>query len=343
MSITAKHGIVSVAAVAALLVAFQPSQSQAADPYYEGKTIRFVVGFGAGGGYDTYSRMLAPLFAKETGATVIVENQPGAGGMVSLNKLAVAPPDGLQMTIINGTGVALQQLLEMPGARFDIGKFKVLGTVDAPKWNFLLEPKSPYNTLQEAMKADKVLTFGGSGKVSGTSDGAAMTCYTLKMKCKIIAGYKGSRDTALALAQGEVDGLYVSETSAYRYVASKNAKAIATMNRERSKLFPDLPTVFEQLPNLTKDQEWWLDFRATVESLGRVLVMPPSTPQNLTRIMQAAAHKIMSDPKVVAEFNAKRRYINYIEAGATEKNMEKVLNAVTPEQKAQLKEVVLGY
>src|SRR5690606_40452254 len=99
MRIDRRHGYIGAAAVAALLVAFQPASAQAADPYYKGKTIRFVVGFGAGGGYDTYSRMLAPHIAKETGATVIVENQPGAGGMVALNKLAVAPPDGLQVKI----------------------------------------------------------------------------------------------------------------------------------------------------------------------------------------------------------------------------------------------------
>lgn len=342
MRLGMKHKIAGAAAVAALVAAFQPPGALADSNHYKGKTIRFVVGFGAGGGYDTYSRMLAPHIAKATGASVVVENQPGAGGMVALNKLNVAPPDGLQVTIINGTGVALQQLLEMPGARFDIGKFKVLGTLDAPKWNFLVQPKSPYNTLQDVMKADKVLTFGGSGKVSGTADGASMTCFTLKMKCKIIAGYKGSRDTALALAQGEVDGLYVSETSAFNYVKSKNAKAVATMNRERSKLFPDLPTVFEQLPNLTKEQEWWLDLRSTIESLGRVLVMPPSTPKNLVDYMRSVTHKILSDPKVVAEFNARRRYINYIEAAQTEKQLDFVLNAVTAKQKAQLKEIVLG-
>ena len=55
------------------------------------------------------------------------------------------------------------------------------------------------------------------------------------------------------------------------------------MNRKRSILFPDLPTVFEQLPNLTKEQQWWIDYRATVESLGRILVMPPSTPDNLVQ------------------------------------------------------------
>ncbi len=313
----------------------------AEDAYYKGKTIRFIVGFGAGGGYDAYSRLLAPHFQKVLGASVVVENQPGAGGMVALNRFSVAPANGLQMTIVNGTGASLQQLLEVKGARYDLTKFKVLGTVDNPQWIFLMAPKSPYNTLADVVKAGKRLTWGGSGKVSGTSDGAAMSCYTLKLQCKVITGYKGSRASALALAQGEIDGLYVSETSAFDYVKSKNAKAIANWNRKRSKLFPDLPTVFEQLPDLTADQKWWIDYRATVESLGRVLVAPPSTPKAQLDALRAATHKILSDPAIVAEGDKKRRYINYIPWQQTEKNIEGALSSVPADRKALVKKVVL--
>lgn len=329
----------ALAAVLALSAA--PRQTLAADDYYTGKTIRFVVGFGAGGGYDAYSRMLAPHFAKLLGASVVVENQPGAGGMRALNRFQIEPGHGLTITIVNGTGAALQQLLDVKGARYDLTQLKYLGIVDHARWNFLVSPKSPYNTLADVMKADKMLSWGGSGKVSGTSDGAAFTCWALQLKCKIVTGYKGSRAAALAVAQGEMDALYVSETSAYNYVKGKNAKAVATMNRKRSILFPDLPTVFEQLPNLTAEQQWWLDYRATVESLGRILVAPPKTPEHLVAKLRAATHKILSDPKIVAEGNKRKRYIKYIPADEAKKNVLKVLASVTPEQKAKIKKVVL--
>ena len=63
-----------------------------------------IVGSGTGGGYDIFSRMIAPYLAKELGTTVIVENQPGAGGLIALNRLYVAPPDGLQISLTNGSG-----------------------------------------------------------------------------------------------------------------------------------------------------------------------------------------------------------------------------------------------
>ena len=330
-----------VAAMASVLV-FQPMQAQAMDTYYKGKTIRFVVGFGAGGGYDTYARMMAPEYEKILGATVVVENQPGAGGMVALNKFNVAPPNGLTMTIVNGTGASLQQLLGLPGARFDLTKFKVLGTADYSTWQFLVSPNSPYNTLADVMKANKTFHWGGSGKVSGMSDGAAMTCHALGLKCSVVTGYKGSRSAALAVAKGEMDAMYVSETSAFNYVKGKNAKAIATMNRKRSPLFPNLPTAFEQVPDLTKEQQWWIDYRATVESLGRILVMPPSTPDNLVEVVRAATDKILTNAAFVAAAEKKRRYIKYIDAAQTEKNIGTVLKSLTPQQVAQMKKVILG-
>src|SRR5262245_60310353 len=84
-----------------------PANAQDAEKaFYAGKTVRMIVGSGVGGGYDVFSRLIAPYLAKTLGTTVIVENQPGAGGLVALNRLAVAPPDGLQISLTNGTGRA---------------------------------------------------------------------------------------------------------------------------------------------------------------------------------------------------------------------------------------------
>lgn len=343
MKLFSKFAAVGSAAVLMSFVASLPGTAQAMDPYYKGKTIRFIVGFGAGGGYDAYARMLAPHYQRLLGASVVVENQPGAGGMVALNKFNVAPGNGLTITIVNGTGASLQQLLGVKGARFDLTKFKILGTADYSVWNFLVSPNSPYNTLADVMKAGKALHWGSSGRVSGMGDGAAMTCFALGLQCKLVTGYKGSRAAALAVAKGEMDAMYVSETSAYNYVKGRNAKAVATMNRKRSILFPDLPTVFEQIPDLTREQQWWIDYRATVESLGRILVMPPSTPEYLLNTVREATHKILSDPAFVAEGAKKKRFIKYIDAAQTEKNIAVVLKSLTPEQLAQIKKVVLEY
>lgn len=343
MTICRSFRVAPVMALAAAAFAMQPATSNAADPFYEGKTVRFIVGTGVGGGYDAYARMLAPHYARELGATVVVENVLGGGGMRALNKLAAeGGGNGLTLNIVNGAAAGLTQLLDMPGAKYNLTEFEFLGIAHSSRWQFLVSPNSPYNSIADVMKSGKKINWAASGKISGLSDGAAFTCHALGLKCSIVTGYKGSSASALAMTQGEMDALYVSETSAYNYVSAKNAKALATMNRKRSELFPDLPTIYEELPNLTEEQAWWIDFHATVESLGRILMMPPGTPKARVDTLRAVTHKLLTDPQVVAEAVKRKRFIKYIPADEAKAAVEKVLISVTPAQKAQIKKVVLN-
>ena len=119
------------------------SADEAERAFYQGKTVRMIVGSGTGGGYDIFSRLIAPYLAKTLGTTVIVENQPGAGGLVALNRLYNAPPDGLQLSLSNGTSASFAQITEQQGARFDLAKFSYLATVGAPPGLWLVGPNSP--------------------------------------------------------------------------------------------------------------------------------------------------------------------------------------------------------
>src|SRR5437870_4077516 len=88
----------------------QESEKASEKAFYAGKTVRMIVGSGVGGGYDVFSRLIAPYLSKTLGTTVIVENVPGAGGLVALNKLYIAPPDGLQISLTQGTMAGVAQL-----------------------------------------------------------------------------------------------------------------------------------------------------------------------------------------------------------------------------------------
>ena len=92
-------------------LSISPGRAQESEKaFYAGKTVRMIVGSGVGGGYDVFSRLIAPYLSKTLGTTVIVENVPGAGGLVALNKLYVASPDGLQISLVQGTMAAVAQL-----------------------------------------------------------------------------------------------------------------------------------------------------------------------------------------------------------------------------------------
>src|SRR3954471_10255047 len=147
----------------ALAASTAGSAQESEKAFFAGKTVRIVVGSATGGGYDIYSRLIAPYLAKVLNATIIVENQPGAGGLISLNRLYVTDPDGLTLTLANGTSAAFAQLTDQQGARFDLAKFGYLATVGAPPGLWLIGPDSPIKTVKEATAAKMKWRWAASG------------------------------------------------------------------------------------------------------------------------------------------------------------------------------------
>jgi tripartite-type tricarboxylate transporter receptor subunit TctC len=332
------------AVLAALLawIAAVPACAQPAAEFFKGKTVRIIVGFGVGGGYDVYARMLAPYLREALQTTVIVENQPGAGGMSALNRLYAAQPDGLQMMLISGIAATMSQLVEQQGVAYDLSKVGHLGIVSASPWLWVGQPNNPAMVRPaDAMKPGVTLNWGASGLIDGTADGGSITCTVLKLNCKVILGYKGTADIALAIERKEMDAMYVSDTSANLYVRSGQNHAVATMARARSQFFPDTPTIYE-LVKLTPEQEWWFDFRSTLDALGRVLVTTPGIPADRLAHLQAAVGRIVKDPKLLAEANKSQRYVIYRDPKAAQQAIERVINAPTPAQRAEIKDIVLN-
>lgn len=307
--------------------------------FFRDKTVRLIVGYGPGGGYDAYARLIAPHLAKTLGASVIVENMPGAGGLVALNRTAASPPDGLTMQLVNGTGAILSQIVEDKAARFNLLELGHLGTVSASPWMWLVGPQAPVRTLADALKPDTRLAWAGGGPADGLSDGAAFTCEALKLNCRIVIGYKGSNDAALAVIRGEMDAIYVSDTSANNYVKANNAHAVLTLGRKHSRFFPDTPLVFDAI-RLDARSQWLMDFRTTLEDLGRILVVPAKLPAGRLAALQEAVKTTLNDAGLVAEGERTQRYIGYLDAASTRKNVEQVLAEPTPDQRGLIKTIM---
>lgn len=315
------------------------AQAQSPAEFYKGKTVRFVVGVGVGGGFDAYARMIAPYLSKVLDATVVVENQLGAGGLVALNRVATAQPDGLQLMIVNGTPAALGQLLDQQNVRYDLTKFEHLGIISAYPWIWLVAKDSPLKTVAEAMQAQQI-RWGGVGPTDGPADGANITCHALNLKCRVIIGYKGSADVALALERGEMDALYVSDSSAAQYVKAGNAKPLAAMGSQRSKLLPETPTLAEQV-KLDDEQKWWFDFRESINDLGRILVTTPGVPADRLAFLRAAVKQALTDPALIEEGAKTQRFVEFQEPEVARKLAVKSLGNVTPELREKVRRVVL--
>jgi tripartite-type tricarboxylate transporter receptor subunit TctC len=327
-----------------LAVCWTVSVSRAQDAekaFYAGKTVRMIVGSGVGGGYDVFSRLIAPYLAKTLGATVIVDNVPGAGGLVALNKLYIAAPDGLQISLVQGTMAAVAQLTGDQAARFDLAKFSYLSTVGAPPGLWLVGPDSPIREVQQAIDAKTKWRWASAGGTSGLGIGAAFTCEALKLDCHVVQGYKGSADAGLAVTRGEMDAVYVPESSANSFVKAKQNWALATISRTKSQFFRDRPTIFEAA-KIDADRMWAMDFLSNLEGLGRLLIAPPGIPPARLAYLQAAVKETLHNPQLIAEGERMERIIEYRNPEVTLKTVAAVVGDVTPQQKALVVKILSG-
>ena len=332
---TTRRALLALTAIAGLGFSAAQAQAQSSEEFYKSKTVRVVVGYGPGGGYDIYARMIAPYIGKALNANVIVENQPGAGGTTALNRIASAPPDGLSFMLVNGLGAALSQLTEQVGVRYDLGKLSHLGTVSASPWVWLVSSNSPFKTPQEVLDHRKRFMWSSSGPIDGLSDGAAFTCAALNLDCSIVLGYPGSNEAALAVAKDEMDMIYVSDTSANNYVKAGQNRALATMGRVKSRFFPELPTIFEAL-KVSPEGAALFDFHSTAENLGRILVAPPGMAPERLAYLQKAIAVALCDPALVTEGERTQRYVDFIDAEHTRKATLSVVSDIKPELKKKM-------
>jgi tripartite-type tricarboxylate transporter receptor subunit TctC len=259
--------------------------------------------------------------------------------LISLNRLYTTAPDGLTLSFANGTAAAFAQITEQQGARFDLAKFDFLATVGAPPGLWLVGPNSPIETVQDAINAKMKWRWAASGPADGLGNGAAFTCEALKLDCQIVPGYGGSAQAGMAVTRGEMDALYVPESSANNFVKAGQNRALATMSRKKSRWFLDHPIIFEAV-ELDTDQQWLFDFFSGVENMGRIMILPPGMPKARLAYLQEAVKETLHNPQLIAEGERVERIIEYLDPESTHKNALAVVANVTPEQKKRVQTIL---
>lgn len=336
-----RRGLGAVAALALLsgLAALTPAKAQDEGAWLKGQTVHFVVGYSPGGGYDTYARMLAPHFEKRTGATVVVENKPGGGGMTALNQLVRGKADGLSMQVLNGESSIMWQLVKQTGVAYDMTKVGMLGRIQEEPHFFLAHPSQP-DTLKDIVAAGKKLKFTATRRIDNLGDYAAVLCEALKMDCQIITGYKGSKEAGLAVMNGEADALTISESSGFNYAQGGKTKIVATISHKRSEMMPNMQTVYEMFPALKPEDKWWVDFRLSVKAIGRCIVGPPGIPADRLAHLQKVWRDILTDPAVIAEAKQRRHQLDYAPPESMQAIARDLLEKLPADRLNQVNEVL---
>src|SRR4051794_39251141 len=201
-------------AVACLALAFAgPVHADAVSDFFKTKNVTLVVGYGTGGGYDVYGRIVARYIRKYIPGNppVVVQNMPGAGSLLSANYLYnTAPKDGTVFGIFAREMPLMAILGYNQNVRFDPGKFTWLGTVSSSEEDptlFFARKDGPIQHIEDAMgPAAKPYVIASTAAGSAGNEWGTLVKEVLGVNLKIIVGYPDSAAQFLAVERGEVQG-----------------------------------------------------------------------------------------------------------------------------------------
>lgn len=336
-----RSGAIALCAGACALAAtIHTAQAEDAKAFFKDKKITITVPYGAGGGYDTYARIMAPHFAKYLDATVIVQNKPGGGGMIGVNQVYAGKTDGTDLVFFQGTSIAASQLIGVKNVRYDLLKMNHIATVAWSPWLLIVEPNSKVKSIADLKNFGKDITFGGNGPSSADTSGGRAVCMALRLKCKYVVGYRGSRAASLALSRGEIDAYYVSDSSAYRYIKAKAAKPVVVFSKTKSIFFPEVKGIFD-VAKVDERGQWIIAFHNRLEKIGRILSAPPGVPADRVALLRQMSKDILTDPKFIAEAKEKKRDILFSDGPDTENSVKEILS-INPERKKLASQIIQG-
>lgn len=286
------------------LAAAVPAQAEDVASFYRGKQIRFIVGSAAGGTYDLLARIVAlHLPAHIPGnPSIIVQNQPTAGGAVMVNQLyALGPRDGTVIGVpLNSAPAA--PLLQPAAAHYDSAKLIWLGSSHAEPYVAYVWHTAPVQSLDEAFTRPLIVASTTPGTTM--SDFPMLTNAVLGTKFKIVPGYASTPQMNQALERGEADGVagfgwFALNAQVPQWITEKKIKVIAQFGFTRSHRLPDVPLMIDLAGTPADREALALLFGRT--EYGRPYFLPPGVPADRATALRRAFDDTMKDASFTAD------------------------------------------
>jgi len=315
----------------------QSSENDKAKEYFKGKTIRFMVPYKPGGGYDTYARMIAPFLEKELNATVVVQNVPGGGGLLGVNKLFSARPNGRTIGMVNLIGAIMSQLGQMRGVNFKLEEFGWIGRVVAEPQLMLTRANSPINSIEDIKKMGEPLKYGTTGPGAVDYLNGLLLSRVFDFPIKMVSGYASSGEYDLAMLKGEVDCVMGSFSSKISYLKTGDAKPIVLLSKTRSKELPDLPIVSE-IKGLNEEDRKLVVAAINLLEGGRAVAAPPNLPKDRLQSLRNAWSKATSDPGLLKSAEKAARPISNLPGPQMQELVSELINNIPKPMMELIKE-----
>jgi tripartite-type tricarboxylate transporter receptor subunit TctC len=292
-----------VAVLLASAVALGNAAAQAPAGVFAGKTVNLIIGFGAGGGYDLWARVLARHIGRHLpgNPTVTPQNMEGAGSYRAANFIYnVAPKDGTSFALI-ARDAPLGPLTGAPGAQFDATKLSWIGT-PAIETNVCIA----YNTAAVKTVRDLIdtqLVVGDTGPGTGARSYPKALSDILGMKFRLVSGYPSSAEVFLAMERGEVQGICESLDSIKvrrpDWIPKKTVSVLFQAGTKPSAELKDVPFVVDLAHDEADKQA--IEFLYAGQGIGRPFVAPPNLPPDRLKMLRDAFASTMTDPEFIAE------------------------------------------
>lgn len=311
---------------------------------FKDKTIRFIVGYSAGGSFDLYTRTIARHFPKHVpgNPTAIVENMPGAGGIIAANHLYNrAAPDGLTIGAW-AAPLVLQNAVGNDATKFDGRKFGYLGVPSPYDTVCMFNEKSGIANMNDWINSKRPMKISAIGPGTSTSDIPKLLKAALDLPMDVLDGYKGGAGARLAVESGEVDGYCGSwqtvETVWRGAYESGKIRAVLQASLESNPKYKQVPLAVNYAKtDLARELVTVAD---SAHGAQFPYTVPPGMAKDRLELMQKAFVDTMKDPEFLAEATKAKLDIEVINGPAIAKKLGRLYD-LKPATVAKLREVLL--
>ena len=291
--------------------------------FYQGKTLRIVVGYLAGDSHDQLARAYARGLGKHVPGTpeIIVQNMPGAGSMIAANYVYnVAKPDGLTLGSISPS-LYYAHVTGSKEVQFDWPKFTWIGSPERNGSLLFMRADTPYKTLDDIRNAKEPPRCSATGVGTSGHDIPKLFEETLGLRFRIITGYPGGAEQDLALERGEVQcraitiAAFFSREPFITWLKSGFVRILIQTSRQRNPKIPDTPTLYELMDQYKTSE---IKRRQAFVYLGAggfgswPIVSTPGLPPDRTKILRDAYAKRLRDADFLDEANKKGWELRYV-------------------------------
>ncbi|MBM2802516.1 MAG: hypothetical protein HW419_409, partial [Deltaproteobacteria bacterium] len=293
----------------AVLAFAAPASAQA--PFYQGKSIRWIMGTSAGGAQDLWGRFMAQHLGKHIPGTpeIIVQNMPGAGSKIAANHLYnVAKPDGLTLAMFNPS-LYIEQLIGQKEVKFDWNKFAWIGSPEPINQVLFVRADTPYKTLEDIRKASEPPRCAATGRGTAGHFYPLLIEEALGTKINMVVGYGGGGDMDLAIEKGEIHcragtaSAFVIREPTRTWYKNGFVRPLVQSGLIREAKLSEVPTLYELMETHKTPEATRRVAKVMLASgdLGRPIAAGPGLPTDRLKILRYAFNKMVVDDEFLAD------------------------------------------